>query len=126
MGSIQVPTISVWSTQAASLTTLIDIPASHPGHVGSEPGVTGTGETANIVGTSGLNTTEGSSIVNRIIYFTLIQFIAGWKLHVFVTVMSIMTIFIISAAHNTISTSVVVLVTHSVAAIIIGTEPKPS
>ena len=62
MTSIEVPAVSVCLASTATLRTFIDIPASHPGYMGSKPGVTRTGETSSIVGAGGLNTTVGGSI----------------------------------------------------------------
>ena len=125
MGAIPVPAISVCFTCAATFSTFVDIPASHPGYMASESCVTWTGETSGIVGTSGLNTTVGGSIEICIINLTLIQFSAGWLDHISVTIMSINTVFIIFTSNNIISTSVVVFVANPVAAIVIRTKPKP-
>ena len=126
MGPMPVPTVSKRLASAATLCTFIDIPASHPSYMGSEPCVTGAGETSHIICTGCIKATVGSSIEERVIYVTFIQLIAGWKLHVSVTVMSIKTILIIFTTNYIISTSVVVLVTNPIATIVVGTESKPS
>ena len=62
MTSIEVPAISVCLASTTTLSTFIDVPATNPGYMGGESCVTRTGETTNIVGASGLNTTVGGSI----------------------------------------------------------------
>ena len=124
MGAIPVPAVSICSTGAATLSALIEVPATHPGSVGSEPGVTGAGEAAHRVGAGGLYPTVGRPIEVQVVRITFIQLIAGGLVHVCVTVVAISTVLIPPAASNTVPTPVVVLVADSVAAVVRAREPK--
>ena len=124
MGAIPVPAVSVCSTGAATLSALIEVPAAHPGSVGSEARVTGAGEAAHRVGAGGLYATVGSPIEVEVVNGTFIQLIAGGLVHVCVTVVAISTVLIPPAASNIVPTPVVVLVADSVAAVVRTREPK--
>ena len=119
VGAIQVPAVSVGPAVVAPFSALIDVPAAYPGGVFSEPSVTGAGEASSIVGAISLNTTVCSPIEVNVVNITLIQLIAGWLVHVCVTVVTIMTVCIFLAANNIVPTPVVVLVADSVAAVVI-------
>ena len=124
MGAIPVPAVSVCSTGAATLSALIEVPAAHPGSVGSEARVTGAGEAAHRVGAGGLYPTVGRSIEIEVVRITFIQLIAGGLVHGGVTVVAISTVLIPPAASNIVPTPVVVLVADSVAAVVRTREPK--
>ena len=122
MGAIPVPAVSVCSAGAATFSALIEVPAAHPGSVGSEPSVTGAGEAAHRVGAGGLYATVGSPIEVDVVNITLVQLVAGGKWHVCVTVVTISTVLIHPAASSVVPTPVVVLVADSVAAVVIIRE----
>ena len=119
VGAIQVPAVSVGPAVVATFSALIDVPAAYPGGVFSEPSVTGAGEASSIVGAISFNTTVCSPIEMNVVNITLIQLIAGWLVHICVTVVTIMTVSIFFAANNIVPTPVVVLVADSVAAVVI-------
>ena len=116
---VPVPAVGVGFTGGAALCALIQVPASHPGGVGSEPRVTGTGEAAHRVGAGGLYATVGSPIEVYVVNIALVQLIAGGKWHVCLTVVPISTVLIHPAASSVVPTPVVVLVADSVAAVVI-------
>ena len=116
---VPVPAVGVGFTSGAALGTLVQVPAAHPGGVGSEPRVAGAGETAHRVGAGGLYATVGSPIEVDVVNIALVQLIAGGECHVCFTVMAISAVLIPPAASNTVPTPVVVLVADSVAAVVI-------
>ena len=124
MGPIPVPAVSVCSAGAATFSALIEVPAAHPGSVGSEPSVTGAGEAAHRVGAGGLYPTVGRPIEVEVVRITFIQLIAGGLVHGGVTVVAISTVLIHPAASSVVPTPVVVLVADSVAAVVRAREPK--
>ena len=119
VSAIPVPTISIGFTGGAALCALIQVPASHPGGVGSEPRVTGAGEAAHRVGAGGLYPTVGRTIEVEVVRITFIQLIAGGLVHGGVTVVAISTVLVPPAASGVVPTPVVVLVADSVAAVVI-------
>ena len=119
MGAIAVVAVSVCFAGAATLSALIQVPATHPGGVGSEPRVTGTGEAAHRVGAGGLYPTVGRTIEVEVVRITFIQLIASGLVHGDVTVVAISTVLIPPAASSVVPTPVVVLVADSVAAVVI-------
>ena len=124
MGAIPVPAVSVCSTGAATLSALIEVPAAHPGSVGSEASVTGAGEAAHRVGAGGLYATVGRPIEIEVVRITFIQLIASGLVHGGVTVVAISTVLVPPAASSVVPTPVVVLVADSVAAVVRAGEPK--
>ena len=124
VSAVPIPAVGVGFTGGAALCALIQVPASHPGGVGSEPRVTGTGEAAHRVGAGGLYPTVGRSIEIQVVRITFIQLIAGGLVHGGVTVVAISTVLIPPAASNIVPTPVVVLVADSVAAVVRAGEPK--
>ena len=124
MGTIAVVAVSVVFAGAATLSALIEVPAAHPGSVGSEPSVTGAGEAAHRVGAGGLYPTVGRPIEVEVVRITFIQLIAGGLVHRGVTVVAISTVLIHPAASSVVPTPVVVLVADSVAAVVRAGEPK--
>ena len=121
----QVPAVCVSLAGAASLRTLIDVPAAHPGHMLGVASVTGAGEAAHSVGAGGILSTILGPIEMDVVHLTLIELIAGGLVHVSLAVVTISTVSIDSAPHHPISTSVVVLVADSVAAVVRASESKP-
>ena len=125
MRPVQVPAVSVGLAGAASLRALVDVPAAHPGHMCGVASVAGAGEAANSVGAGGLLSTILGPIEMDIVHLTLIELIAGWLVHVSLAVVTISTVSIDSAARHSISTSVIIFVADSVAAIVRASEAKP-
>ena len=124
MCPVPVPAVGVCPAAAAALRALVDVPAAHPGSVGSEARVTGAGEAAHRVGAGGLYPTVGRPIEVEVVRITFIQLIAGGLVHGGVTVVAISTVLIPPAASNIVPTPVVVLVADSVAAVVRAGEPK--
>ena len=82
-------------------------------------------ETSNSICAGGFISTVHCTIEIYVVDITLINLITSWKIHVSLAVVTISTVCIGVTSSHSIGTSVVVLVTHSVAAVVRGGESKP-
>ena len=124
MRTNKVPAVCVLLAGAAPLSALVDVPAAHPGLVGGEASLTVAVEAAGGVDAVRLLPAVLGPIEVSVVNFTFVQLIAGGLVHVSLAVVAISTVLIVQTANIAVSTSIIVLVTLSVAAVVTGAEAK--
>ena len=125
VGANKVPAVCVRLAGAAPLRALVDVSAAHPGLVGCEACLTVAVEAAGGVDAVRILPAVDSAVEVSVVNVALVKLVAGGLVHVCLAVVAVSAVLIVEAAHIPITTSVVVLVAFSVAAVVAGGEAKP-
>ena len=124
MGAVEVPAVGVGPAGGAALRALVLVPAAHPGRVGREPRVAGAAERAHRVGAGRLYPAVRGAVEESVLNVALIDLVAGGLVHVGLAVVAVQTVLIRGTARHLVPAPVVVLVAHSVAAVVGGGVAK--